>query len=149
MAKSISIPVLIDRFWETIPLVWHQTRNTIRHVAVEQFKMTVEQFQMLRRIRKGYDEVSSLAAVSQTSRSSVSKVVDALVNKGLVSRLTDTLDRRHVHLALTEDGIRLMNGIYNATEKWLGDKFQSLTPEEHGLIFDAMDVLRKIFDQDK
>jgi len=149
MPTTITIPVVIERFWETIPPVWHQTRHTIQRVAVEQFKMTVEQFQILRRLRKGYDEVSSLAEVSQSSRSSVSKIVDALVNKGLVSRLTDTRDRRHVHLALTEKGERLLGAIYDETEKWLGGKFQSLSLEELDLTFNAMEVLRKIFDESK
>jgi DNA-binding MarR family transcriptional regulator len=146
MEKSSSIPNIIDRFWETIPEIWHQTRNTIRRVAVEQFKMTVEQFQILRRIRKGFDEVSSLAVSSQTSRSAVSKVVDGLVTKGLVTRLTDTQDRRHVHLALTEEGARLMNGIYSETEKWLAAKFQTLTTDELEQASDGMDLLRKLFE---
>ena len=147
MDKTSSLPSIIDRFWETIPGIWHQTRNTIRRVAVEQFKMTVEQFQILRRIRKGFDEVSSLAESSQTSRSAVSKVVDGLVTKGFVTRLTDTHDRRHVHLALTEEGARLMTGIYAETEKWLGAKFQTLTTDELVQASDAMDLLRKLFEQ--
>ncbi len=109
--------------------------------------MTVEQFQILRRIRKGFDEVSSLAESSQTSRSAVSKVVDGLVTKGFVTRLTDTHDRRHVHLALTEEGARLMTGIYAETEKWLGAKFQTLTTDELVQASDAMDLLRKLFEK--
>jgi DNA-binding MarR family transcriptional regulator len=145
MAKQTTLPDVIDKFWETIPPVWHQTRHIIRRVAVEQFKMTVEQFQVLRRIRRGSDSVSALADVSQTSRSSVSKAVDALVNKGLVSRLSDTHDRRYVHLALTEEGARLMYGVYAETEKWLMEKFQSLTAEELDLMLQAMEIFQKVF----
>jgi DNA-binding MarR family transcriptional regulator len=146
MTKSVTIPFAIDRFWEIIPSTWHTTRHTIRRVAVEQFEMSVAQFQILRRIRNGYDEVSSLADAWQSSRSSVSKVVDVLVNKGLVVRKTDKQDRRHIHLALTDEGVRLLNGIYDETERWLGSKFQSLTPDELAIVVDALEVLGKVFD---
>ena len=136
---------LIEKYWETIPPVWHVTRHTIRQVAIEKYQITVEQFQVLRRIRKGVDEVSRLADASLTSKSAVSKVVDALVNKGLVNRLTDTRDRRHVHLALTDEGIRLMSGIYTDTENWLAEKLKLLSATELDITMSAMDILRKVF----
>ena len=76
MANPPSSPVLIDKFWESVPPAWRQTRSQIHHNAVEKFKMTEEQFQVLRRIRNGSVSVSALAETSQTSRSAVSKAVE-------------------------------------------------------------------------
>jgi DNA-binding MarR family transcriptional regulator len=108
--------------------------------------MTVGQFQALRRIRKGIDTVSALAEANRTSRSAVSKAVDVLVNKGLVSRLVDEKDRRHVHLTLTPEGQRLLEAVYAQAESWLRDKFQSLSLDELALLRDALPILQKIFD---
>lgn len=140
---------LIEKFWESIPPAWRETRETIRRIAVEQFGMTVGQFQVLRRIRKGVDTVSGLAQANRTSRPAVSKAVDALVNKGLVSRLVDAKDRRHVHLTLTDEGQRLLEAVYDQAEAWLREKFQSLPPDELSTLLTAMNLLQKIFDAAK
>ena len=138
---------LIDKFWETITPVWRQTRAQIRGVAADRFGLTVEQFQVLRRIRKGYDSVSALAKEGHFSRSQASRAVDALVNKRLVTRLTDAQDRRHVHLSLTEKGEKALSAIFAETETWLAKRFQSLTPEQTGQITRALSLLRDAFNQ--
>lgn len=148
MAKQTLIPDLIEIFWETVPPAWHATRATIRKVAAENFHLTVEQFQVLRRIRRGVDSVSALAEANLTSRSSVSKAVDALVNKGLISRSTDAHDRRHVHLSLTGEGERVLSAIYAETEAWLSSRFERLTPAELNEFLGTLDLLRKTFAED-
>jgi DNA-binding MarR family transcriptional regulator len=147
LEKQIQVEAVIEKFWESVPPAWHNTRAYIRKVAAEKFSMTTEQFQVLRRIRKGIESVSALADANHTSRSSVSKAVDALVNKGLVSRLTDVNDRRHVHLTLTSEGQRLLTEVYAQAEAWLREKFQELSPAELALLLDAMQILQKTFNE--
>lgn len=148
-SQPAPVDEVIEKFWEGIPPAWRETRNTIRRMAVENFSMTVGQFQALRRIRKGIDTVSALAEANRASRSAVSKAVDALVNRGLVSRLPDERDRRRVHLTLTEEGNRLLEAVYHQAETWLRSKFQSLTPEELATLLAAMNILQKTFDDPK
>jgi DNA-binding MarR family transcriptional regulator len=138
---------IVEKFWESLPPAWHNTRAYIRQVAAEKFSMTTEQFQVLRRIRKGIESVSALAEANRTSRSSVSKAVDALVNKGLVSRLTDETDRRHVHLTLTSEGERLLAEVFDQAEVWLRGKFQTLSPAECTTLLEAMQILQKTFNE--
>jgi len=134
---------LLDKFWEVVPPAWFQARAQIRGAAAEQFNLTVEQFQVLRRIRRGFDSVSAIAEDARTSRPAVSKAVDGLVNRGLVSRLTDPNDRRHIQLSLTEEGARVMNGIFGEANRWLEAKFARLTPAESAQVLDALDLLQK------
>ncbi len=136
---------LIDKFWESVPPAWRQTRSQIRRIAVEKFQMTEEQFQVLRRIRKGSASVSALAEASQTSRSAVSKAVEALVRKGFVARSQDPNDRRNIPLALTDEGQRVMAGIYDETEQWLSARFARLTAEETEFLLLGMGSLQKAF----
>lgn len=136
---------LIDKFWESIPSAWRQTRIQIRRIAFERFQMTEEQFQVLRRIRKGSASVSALADAGGTSRSAVSKAVDALVNKGLISRRQDPDDRRNIPLSLTEEGQRVLAGIYGETELWLSARFDCLSPEETEFLQQGMESLLKAF----
>jgi len=145
MPNSTSSPILIDKFWESVPPAWRQTRSQIRRIAVEKFQMTEEQFQVLRRIRKGSASVSALAEASQTSRSAVSKAVDALARRGLVARSQDPNDRRNVPLALTDEGQRVMAGIYDETQQWLSARFARLTAEETESLLQGMETLLKAF----
>lgn len=147
LSEQTPIDEVVEKFWESVPPAWHNTRAYIRHVAAEKFSMTTEQFQVLRRIRKGIDSVSALADANRTSRSSVSKAVDALVHKGLVSRLTDENDRRHIQLTLTSEGQRLLKEVYDQAEAWLRAKFQSLSPEELTLLLAAMQILQKTLNE--
>jgi DNA-binding MarR family transcriptional regulator len=137
--------LLNDKFWETIPPAWFQARAQIRGAAAEQFNLSVEQFQVLRRIRRGFDSVSALAEEGRTSRPAVSKTVDGLVNRGLVSRLTDAQDRRHIRLSLTEEGARVMNGIFKQADDWLEARFARLTAAEREQLASGLDLLQKTF----
>jgi DNA-binding MarR family transcriptional regulator len=145
MPNPTSSPILIDKFWESVPPAWRQTRSQIRHIAVEKFQMTEEQFQVLRRIRKGSASVSALAEASQTSRSAVSKAVDALVRRGLVTRSQDPEDRRNIPLALTNEGQRVMDAIFAEAEAWLSARFEHFSPEELETLLQGMETLRKAF----
>jgi len=145
MTQQEQIGPAIEKFWETIPPAWHATRATIRKVAAEKFNLTVEQFQVLRRIRRGSASVSALAQASQTSRSAVSKAVDALVRRGLVARSQDPDDRRNLPLALTDEGQRVLSAIYAEAEEWLAARFARLTADELSLSLQAMETLQKAF----
>ena len=145
MSNQPSSPILIEKFWESVPPAWRQTRSQIHHIAVEKFKMTEEQFQVLRRIRKGSTSVSTLAEASQTSRSAVSKAVDALVHKGLVSRQQDPSDRRNIPLALTGEGQHVMDAIFSEAEVWLSARFARLTAQETESLLKGLESLRKAF----
>jgi DNA-binding MarR family transcriptional regulator len=149
MSEQETLQAVIDKFWETVPPAWHATRATIRRVAAERFHLTVEQFQVLRRIRRGIASVSALAESSGTSRSAVSKAVDGLVNKGLVSRSQNPNDRRNIPLALTEEGQHAMTAIYRETEQWLAARFSRLAAQELSTLVESLDILHDAFMEGK
>jgi len=134
---------LIDLFWESVPPAWFRTRAEIRRAAAERVGLTVEQFQALRRIRRGIDSVSAIAADKNSSRPAVSLAVDGLVQRGLVERQTDQADRRHIRLTLTESGQQTLNAIYEQTETWLNTRFANLTPAERQTLEDGLHLLRQ------
>jgi DNA-binding MarR family transcriptional regulator len=135
----------IDRFWETIPPVWNQVRNNLRCIATEKFEISVEQFHILRHIRKGITSVSDLASVKQISRPAISQGVDALVEKGLITRRQETGDRRFVHLQLTPQGDALLNQIFQQNRAWMLEKMDHLNPEQLSSLVDALETLKASF----
>lgn len=137
---------VIDRFWESVPPTWNRIRTNVRGIAAEKFGITVEQFHILRHIRKGHGSVSELAEAKGISRPAISQAVELLVNRGLVTRRQNPEDRRFVQLELTENGEQLLSAIFRENRAWMEGKLSVLTPEQMTQIIAALDVLKIAFD---
>ena len=144
-AKAELLQQTIDRFWETIPPIWNRIRSNLRGAATERFGISVEQFHILRHIHRGIHSMSDLAVERCTSRPAISQVVDGLANKGLITRQQDSVDRRHVQLALTESGSALLKSIFDSNRAWMLSKLDALSQEELSASIQAMQLLKKTF----
>ncbi len=144
-AASDLIDGAIERFWETIPPLWNEVRIRLRAVAAEDFAITVEQFHVLRLVRRGICSVSELAEAKQISRPAVSQAVDLLVEKELLTRRQSAADRRYVDLALTPAGEAMLSAIFLKNRQWMRDQMAGLEAEELESILRGMDALGKIF----
>ncbi len=136
----------LDRFWETVPPLWGQIRGHIRATAFENFRLGVEQFQVLRLIRTGRTSVSGIAAARNISRPAVSQTVDGLVNRGLLTRTQDPEDRRHVELALTEEGNQVLDAVFSHTRAWMREKMTGFSERELENVIRAMATLQKMLE---
>jgi DNA-binding MarR family transcriptional regulator len=138
-----SLQQTIDRFWETVPPIWNTVRSRVRSAATQEFGITVEQFHILRHIRRGAHSVSELAVVGRISRPAISQAVDALVNKGHVSRTQSADDRRFVRLELTPDGAELLEAIFGQARQWMKIKLSSLKTNELQAVMSGLTLLRE------
>jgi DNA-binding MarR family transcriptional regulator len=134
----------IDRFWETVPALWGTIRSHIRSMATANFDITVEQFHVLRYVRKGTGSLSELASAKNISRPAMSQAVDILVKKGLLTRVQSTQDRRYVELALTDAGNNLLDTVFQETRKWMKERMCDLSADDLETMIKAMEVMKKI-----
>jgi DNA-binding MarR family transcriptional regulator len=139
------IPAAIEAVWSTVPPVWNRVKGNVRAIAVEHYDISVEQFHILRHIRRGLTSVSELAEVKQISRSAVSQAVDILVARGLVCRLQNALDRRNIPLELTESGNALLDTIWEKNRAWMKSRMISLTEQDLNTLTCAMEILSRTF----
>jgi DNA-binding MarR family transcriptional regulator len=144
-ASETLLQAAIESFWTTIPPVWNRIKGNVRAIAVENYDISVEQFHILRHIRKGLTSVSELAEVKQISRSAISQAVDVLVEGGLVCRRQNTQDRRNIPLELTEAGNKLLDTIWQKNRAWMKSQMLSLTAQELDTLTSAMDILSRTF----
>ena len=136
----------VDRFWETVPPLWNTVRSHIRVTATANFDITVEQFHILRFVRKGSESLSELAQAKNISRPAMSQAVEVLVKKGLLTRIQSTQDRRYVELALTEAGNHLLDTVFQDTREWMKERMQRLTSAEVETIAKAMEAMKKMLE---
>ncbi len=139
------LPSTIAHFWDTIPPVWHRVRDNVRLTATQGFGISVEQFHILRHIRRGLQSVSELAEARGISRPAVSQAVDILVEKGLIARTEDPADRRYVRLTLTSAGDALLTEIFAKNRLWMAEQMASLTPHELHTLNQAFEILHTTF----
>ena len=134
-----------DMFWDAFPPFWHHIRAYIRETATENFDITVEQYHILRHIHhheKG--SVSDLADAKHISRPAISRTVDVLVNKGLITRTSNPEDRRYVQLTLTGAGQELLRAVFESTQTWMMSQFAALDKADLIIIMQALHVMKKL-----
>ena len=136
----------IDRFWETVPPLWNLVRSHIRATATGNFDITVEQFHVLRYVRRGSGSMSELATAKNISRPAISQAVDVLVKKGLLTRIQSTQDRRYVDLALTDEGNALLDTVFKENREWMKTRMNSMSADELETIARAMAVMKKMME---
>jgi DNA-binding MarR family transcriptional regulator len=136
----------IDRFWETIPPLWGMIRTHIRAEATKNFDISVEQFHILRHVRRGTGSVSELATAKNISRPAISQAVEVLVKKGLLTRVQSTQDRRFVELTLTDAGNKLLDTVFQETRAWMRERMSPLSLDELETVAKAMGALKKMLE---
>jgi DNA-binding MarR family transcriptional regulator len=134
----------IDCFWETVPPLWSMIRSRIRAAATANFGVTVEQFHILRYVRRGIKSVSDLASARNISRPAISQAVEVLVQRGLLTRTQDPNDRRYVDLALTPEGHALLDSVFDRTRAWMAERMHAMTADDLSKIVEGMDALQKM-----
>lgn len=90
------------------------------------------QDQLLDRLEFGRPvSVSVLAEQLAVRPSTVSKMLDRLIEKGFVQRINSDGDARRTMVLLTEAGEKMRLGIHAAWQRLDGELAGGLTPEEH------------------
>jgi len=81
---------------------------------------------------------SEIASELEITQGSVTFLVDGLEKEGLVTRSTDSTDRRIVHVGLTEKGEGVCQTITPAVARLLGDLCAGLSDEEKDRLLDLL-----------
>ncbi len=80
---------------------------------------------------------------------SMSKLIDGLVERKLVTREFDPADRRRVTLALTGRGRAILETAHAASQTYLAEVLAALSPAERTTVAQAMQSLRPLFISDR
>jgi DNA-binding MarR family transcriptional regulator len=118
--------------------------NNLFRCTFEKYNLTQQQFNILRILRGQYPNPATVNLLKERmldKMSDASRIVDRLVQKGLVSRCTNTKDRRAVDIRISDKGMEILERMDNEfkTKDFLKD---NLTDEEAGKLSDLLDKLR-------
>ncbi|OKS85450.1 MarR family winged helix-turn-helix transcriptional regulator [Mucilaginibacter polytrichastri] len=82
--------------------------NNLLRYQFEQYNLTSQQFNILRILRGQYPNPATVNLLKERmldKMSDASRIVDRLVQKGLVSRCTNNKDRRSVDIRISDEGL--------------------------------------------
>jgi DNA-binding MarR family transcriptional regulator len=85
--------------------------NNAFRCKFEKHKLTNQQFNVLRILRGQYPKPATINLIKERmldKMSDASRIVDRLVQKGLVSRCTNNTDRRAVDIRISEKGLEIL-----------------------------------------
>ncbi|GHE34682.1 MarR family transcriptional regulator [Streptosporangium violaceochromogenes] len=85
-----------------------------------------------------------LAEHEKVQPPSMTRVIAALEERGLVSRAPHPSDRRQVTVSVTDQGTRLLKEERRRKEAWLAQRLKELTPEERAVLRQAAPILEKL-----
>lgn len=102
------------------------------------------QFSVMCRLEEAPRTPGELAEIERVAKPSMTRTVNALVERGLVLRQDDPLDRRSVILSLTDEGRRSLTAIRRKRDAWMASRVAKLTPEEQDVLARATEILTKV-----
>ena len=141
---SVSPAECAGHILETVPVVMRAIRNEMRrHRGAD---LSVPQFRVLVYLnRHAGASLSDIAEHLGLTLPSMSKMIDGLVARELVTRRMDPADRRRVILAPTALGRAARQSAHKATESRLAERLAWLSASERHTVLQAMQVLKTIF----
>ncbi len=129
---------------EVVPLIMRTIRIEMRSHRLQD--ISVPQFRTLAFLNgHGGASLSEVAEFIGLTLPSMSKMIDGLVARGLVTRQTHAGDRRRMTLALTPAGQSIYQSAHMATQACLAQHLDALPLSERAAIVQAMQALHPVF----
>lgn len=133
---------------DMVPRVMRDVRSQMRHHRASD--LSVPEFRTLGFLSNHTGvSLSDVADHIGLTLPSMSKLIDGLVERKLVTREFDSADRRRVTLALTGRGRTILQAAHTSTQDYLAQVVSALSPAERATVVQAMRVLRPLFISDR
>lgn len=140
--------VTAQQIVDVVPLMMGVIRSRLHEHRIA--GINVPEFRALLYInRHDGTSLSSLSAHIGLTLPSMSKLVDGLVDRELVSRNSHAGDRRMICLSLTPRGREELHAAYQFTQRFLMDRMSRLPEEDLRTVSEAMQILQGLFALDQ
>lgn len=124
------------------PVIWF-IRQEMRAYRKE---LSLAQFRALARVQRS--PAVNLSAVADhlgCSLPAASRLVQGLVQQGLLKRTGCPKDRRQLELAITDSGLDVLTAAWSGTQDKLSQELEKLAPEQRRTVAEAMQSLKQLF----
>ena len=133
---------MINDFLKYYHRFWGEMRNLDRKGLKGEFP---SEFQSL--IDLAYYENQPMYVIAEQmkiSRSHITSIIESLVKKGMIMRVTDEKDRRVKRVVLTNDGLKIREKYLELFENNWNTKLSVLTTEEFEELYKSIKTIKKV-----
>ncbi|MGE5156113.1 MAG: MarR family winged helix-turn-helix transcriptional regulator [Betaproteobacteria bacterium] len=106
--------------------------------------LTPGQYSVLGALRTASSTLRALADRERVQPPSMTRTVASLLERGLVERIEDPHDRRHVIVSLTPAGRQVLADARECRNAWLARRLADLTPAQRRLMAQATVLLHRM-----
>jgi DNA-binding MarR family transcriptional regulator len=106
--------------------------------------LTIGQYRMLHVLQHHPETLRELADKHHVTPSTMSRSIDVLVQRNLVTRQDDPEDRRKVILRLTDEGQTLLARVDQESRATVASWIEQLSEAEQARLYDGLLVLRSL-----
>lgn len=110
----------------------------------ESEEITAQQFNILRILRGSFPQPLSTMQIRERmleKMSDTSRIVDRLITKGLVKKITCKSDRRLVDVIITDKGKKLLDRL-DTRQQEMDDALSNLSERDANILSDLLDKIR-------
>lgn len=137
---------LIIDFFTTIPKAMWTIRRHIRKASAS--ALTLPEFRVLAHLTGGFKTNNELAELQGIDITTMTRLLDPLERRGLITRVQSQEDRRRIQISLTETGKKLFLKIQRKAAMGLIPVFSILTKDENNQMLNGFKVLEKLVLED-
>jgi len=94
--------------------------------------------------RHGPMTLGELAAHEKVQPPSMTRTTAHLEERGLLTRVTEAVDRRQVRIAISAAGLALLREDRKRRDAWLAGRFEQLTSDERALLHQVAPLLDRL-----
>lgn len=128
-------------------LASYQRRAFCNHHAIHR-EVSMPQLYLLINLQEhGSLTVSEMADVLGVSAPSTSAIIDRMEERELVTRVRDEVDRRVVHVAISERGRKMVDELAGLKRDKVQQLLTGMDDEELGHVIHAIQALRRALDR--
>lgn len=103
--------------------------------------LTFRQYRFLLRVAEGSSTLTELRTPSTLSLAAVSESVDLLVQRGLLARAVDPLDRRAIAISITPNGRRALSDATSVLDRLGSELVEEIGVEDAERLRDVLDLI--------
>lgn len=133
---------------ETLPRMFKTVKQRLRSADPAYKELGDSQMWTLRMLAEGKQVTSELAHHFNVTTPTMTRIVDGLVNKGLVERRHDPNDRRRIYLEVTAKGTDSAKKAHEQFRATLAEYLSPLSSQQLADIMRAFAHLRSLVPQD-
>lgn len=137
---KVTMKEVIIRMLKTNALIEEQLNAAIKSYAV-----SLPQFNVLRILRGNQKQPASLSTLQEKMikpMSNTTRLVDKLVDKGLVRREICSSNRRKVDIRITNKGLEMLTKLDQSIDQAETQLMSALTPEEMKTLFQLIEKMQ-------